>query len=49
MTIDLLKQITEICNEGISVSDNILEERYYRDLKETAEESIKLLSKQPVV
>ena len=49
MTIDLLKQISEICDEGLLVSDNIIEEKYYRNLKETAEESIKLLSKQPVI
>ena len=49
MTIDLLKQISEICDEGLLVSDNIVEEKYYRNLKETAEESIKLLSKQPVI
>lgn len=49
MTVDLLKQITEICDEGIKLSANELEERYYKDLKETAKESIILLSKNPII
>lgn len=49
MTIDLLKQITEICDEGINISANDYEKRYYDDLKTTAQESIILLSKEPIV
>lgn len=49
MTIDLLKQIIEICDEGIKVSHNVIEERYYKDLRITAQESIELLSKEPIV
>ena len=49
MTIDLLKQISEICNEGALIADNVIEEKYYKNLKNTAEESIKLLSRQPVI
>ena len=48
-TIDLLKQLTEICDEGIEISVNEYEEKYYRELKDTANESIKLLSKEPIV
>lgn len=49
MTVDLLKQITAICDEGVMVADNIIEEKYYRNLKETAQQSIELLLKRPVV
>lgn len=49
MTIDLLKQITEICDEGIRIACNNYEKKYYSELKATAQESIILLSKSPVV
>lgn len=49
MTIDLLKQITEICDGGTANSQNILDEKYYNNLKSTAEAAIKLLSKAPIV
>ncbi len=49
LTIDLLKQITEICDEGVNISVNEYEKRYYEDLKKTAEESILLLSKNPII
>ncbi len=49
MTIDLLKQITEICDEGIKITNNNYEKKYYSELKTTAEEAIILLSKSPVV
>ncbi len=49
MTIDLLKQTIEICDEGIVNSQNKLDEKYYNDLKSTAQESIKLLSKEPII
>ena len=49
LTIDLLKQITEICDEGKELSSDILEQKYYSGLKETAQEAIALLSKEPVV
>lgn len=49
MTIDLLKQITEICDEGSKISSNDFDKKYYTELKETAMESIKLLSKEPVL
>lgn len=48
MTVDLLKQITEIADEGIRLAENVVESRYYNELKETAKESIKLISKEPV-
>lgn len=49
MTIDLLKQVTEICDEGIATSQNIIDERYYKELKSTAQEAINLLAKNPIV
>ena len=49
ITIDLLKQVKEICEEGINISDNDKDKKYYEDLMETAQESIILLSKSPVV
>ena len=48
MTIDLLKQIVDISDEGIKVSNTEFDKKYYKDLKETARESIMLLLKQPV-
>ena len=49
ITIDLLKQIVEICDEGVEISRNDYERKYYIDLRETAQESIKLLLKKPIV
>ena len=49
ITIDLLKQITEICEEGINISKNDKDQKYYQDLKKTAMASILLLSKNPIV
>ena len=48
MTVDLLKQIAEIADEGIELSENKIEARYYNELKETAKEAVKLISKEPV-
>ena len=49
MTIDLLKQLTGICDEGYNMAVNDFDRKYYSELKETALESIKLLLKEPVV
>ena len=49
VTIDLLKQIVEICDEGVEISYNDYERRYYTELRNTVQESIKLLSKNPIV
>lgn len=49
ITIDLLKQIVEISEEGINISNNDKDLVYYTDLKNTAQEAIKLLSKSPIV
>ena len=48
-TIDLLKQVTEICDEGERIANNDYEKKYYVELKATAMEAIKLLSKEPIV
>lgn len=48
MTVDLLKQFTEIAEEGLYLAENILEEKYYTELKHTANEAVKLISKEPV-
>jgi len=49
ITIDLLKQLTGICDEGIKIATNDFERKYYSELKETAKKSIELLSKEPIV
>ena len=48
-TINLLKQIIKISKEGIKLSENDYDEKYYNDLIETAKASIELLSKPPIV
>lgn len=48
MTVDLLKQIVEISNEGLYLAENKQEIRYYSDLKNTANEAIKLIAREPV-
>lgn len=47
-TIDLLKQITGISEIGIKKALNHDDHFYYKSLKETAEEAIKLLTKEPI-
>ena len=49
ITIDLLKQIVEISEEGINISNNDKDLVYYTDLKNTAQEAIKLLSRSPII
>lgn len=48
MTVDLLKQISEIADDGIYLAQNKIEINYYNELKRTAQEAVKLLSKEPV-
>lgn len=48
MTVDLLKQIMEISEEGLYLAENKLEARYYSELKETAKEAVKLIAREPV-
>lgn len=48
MTVDLLKQITEICDEAIKISQDLATESYYRTLKTNALDSIRLLSQEPI-
>lgn len=48
MTADLLKQIMEISEEGLYLAENKLEARYYSELKETANEAVKLIAREPV-
>ena len=48
MTVDLLKQISEISDEGLYLAENKLEARYYSELKETAKEAVKLIAREPV-
>lgn len=47
-TIDLLKQITEIADEGLKISATLADEDYYSALKENALNAIKLIQKEPV-
>lgn len=47
-TINLLKQIIKISKEGIKLSENYYDKKYYNDLIETANSSIELLSKSPI-
>ena len=48
MTVDLLKQIMEISNEGLCLAENKQEFRYYSELKTTADEAIKLIAREPI-
>ncbi|MBR2430062.1 DEAD/DEAH box helicase [bacterium] len=48
-TINLLKQIIKISKEGVDLSENDYDKKYYKDLINTARESIELLSKTPII
>lgn len=48
MTVDLLKQMSNIADLGIEISDNEGDKAYYSEMKSTIKESIKLLAKEPI-
>lgn len=46
-TIDLLKQIKDVCDEGETLSDRGSDKRYYQNLSATVEEAIDLINRAP--
>lgn len=46
-TIDLLKQMKEVCEEGAMISDRGSDKRYYQILSATADEAIDLINRAP--
>ena len=48
MTIDLLKQISEIATEGKNLATKSEEQQYYKELRKTALDAVNILSKDPI-
>lgn len=48
MTIDLLKQISEIATEGKNLATTSEEQQYYKELRKTALAAVNILSKEPI-
>ena len=48
MTIDLLKQISEIATEGKNLAATSEEQQYYKELRKTALAAVNILSKEPI-
>ena len=48
MTIDLLKQISEIATEGKNLAATSEEQQYYKELRKTALAAVNILSKDPI-
>lgn len=48
MTVDLAKQMVEICNAGIKLSEKEEDKNYYTDLQDKLYDIIELLQKEPI-
>lgn len=49
MTIDLLKQLQTVCQEGINISKTSDDYYYYSDLKDNIDKAIDLINKEPAI
>ena len=49
MTIDLLKQMNTICEDGLKNAKTEEDKTYYRDLKQNISDAIELINKEPAI